>query len=381
MKSLKQMILNEIDSGKHGSSDDIAKIAGYSRGIALRKVLNDEKKEFSDLDSLIKLVKYFFPDKSENLLVDYAASLDINKQSARHMLEYLTMNRLFKDLSEMLDRMEGTTNEESKEWCKVYRIDLRYHECTTEKEYLTLIKELNEMKIKSTVLDIFRKILIVYCYSQIKRFPLDNVTYDLEYIEDTVTNNFMQTMYRIRTLEILSINSLRVHNDPIKARMFANLVISSNAPTTFKAYANFIIGQSYLFSSCGDCVSHFEESKNLYELIGRQSDANVMEEKIEFANVFWDKKNGVCKYTRNEMFRRIKNREDCIRYVEENKSEVDESFLLYLEGIYFNSESKHMLSIIKYTKKNDYFSTGFSKIELLKKGACREMLNELTTIN
>ncbi|TCI99579.1 hypothetical protein E0Y62_27295, partial [Cytobacillus praedii] len=121
---LYQKILNKLDE-QRGLSEELALISGYKNGQALRKALR-EQREFGSFNGLVKLVQELFPNEENQLLSEYALTLDPNKQTARCMLEYAEIYKLTVLRRELVTKMKDCSNIVSKQWAEIHEIDINY---------------------------------------------------------------------------------------------------------------------------------------------------------------------------------------------------------------------------------------------------------------
>jgi hypothetical protein len=379
-KTLKQLILNKIDDSPRGFAEDLAKVSGtYSNGSNLKKVLRTEDKEFEQLQGLINIVEYIWAEESVKLMVQYSNEVDPNKKAARNLLEYLAIYREFEVFNNLVNKMESCKNKESNEWAKVYKLQYKYELANTTEDYHNLLKELGEMHVNVIELRAYKKLLMTHCFNQLDNFVMFKVfSEEIQRYIDLIENEYIKESYTVRFSEVMSYNYLRVYNNPVVARECADKILSSNCKGSFKAYAYYIKGFSYLFTSYDNAILYLNKSKEFYNNLNRHSDVKILADKIEFVNVYWNKlNNDQCFNLENKLLMDIKNGKNMLNAIDKVRSEIDEEFLLYLEGCNSKSNKKLLLSLIKYMKKNDLFLANLARIELLKNGYDEEIINEL----
>jgi hypothetical protein len=375
------MILNIIESNPRGYSNELAEISGYSSGSNLVKVLRDEKKEFDKFFGLIELIKYIWKNEYVEMMVKFSSEIDPNKKTARNMLEFLSTHRQFNAFNRLLNRMDQCTNKESLEWSRVYRMQYKYEMAQTVDEFNQLLKEIDRIHVTFFEMKIYRKMLMNYCFDQkqdygMTRFLFDEITDDVEIIE----NEYIKEMYLIRLNEVKSYTFLRVYDKPVEARKCADWIINSSARIGFKAYAYFIKGHSYLFTSLEDTISNLKKGIALYEQMGRKRESEDLMEKIEFAQIYWDQfENDKCKFVINDLFLKMKNGQDVCN--ELNNVELTPEFKCFYEGYNNKDNKKLLLSLIKFIKKNNLFLANLVKIELIKNGYDEEIISEMVSMN
>jgi hypothetical protein len=378
--TLKQMILNKIENEQRGYAEILAGIAGYSSGSALKKVLNDEKKEFESFKSILKIVEHIWKNDSLELMVEYSKSVDPNKKTARNFLEYLATNRQFEAFSNLIDKMNDCKNKESIEFAKLYKMELEYQSITTKEESNKLIQKISEIHVTFKELEVYKKILIHYCCNIKEDFDTMKFLYSQIKTElELITNDYIKERYLIKIMEITAYTKLLAYDEQDSARKYADMILESSATASYMAYANYIKGYSYTFTSYDNAIKYLNESMGLYEKLNREKDAEDIKQDIEFINVYWDK--GVqCEFTKNGLFQKVKNGQK-LSEEEINNNELDQEFKLFLEGYSNRDNKKLLLSLIKLIKKNNLFLANLPKIELLKNGFDQEIISEMISMN
>ena len=374
--SFKQLILNEINNHPRGFITELANIAGYNQSGGLTKVLNKEEKEFEKFQGLVNMVEYLWGKKSVDIMVRYSKEVDPNKKTARNFLEYLVVNRRFEDFNELIERMKRCSNKESKEWAKIYQFRYKYELAKTEEDYNLLLNEISETNVNIYELNIYKKMLLNYCYNQLKDYTMVKyLTVENNSEVELINNDYIKNMYIIKSNESMAHYNLIINNSPELARKYAESILSISVNDVFKAYAYFIIGYSYTFITYEKSIYYLNKSMELYKVIGRNDDINDINEKIELVSVYWDRIDGECIYTNNQILLDIKKGKEV------NLSKIaNKEYYYYLEGLITNNEKKLLLSLIKFVKKNNFFMANFPKIELLKRGYDNEILEELMTL-
>jgi hypothetical protein len=379
--TVKKMILNKIDSEQRGYAEILAGISGYANGSALRKVLKDEKKEFENINYIIKIVEHFWKNDHLKVMADYSKEIDPNKKTARNLLEYLATNRQFEAFNDLINRMLVCANKESIEWAKIYSMEMKYQSITTKEESNELIQEINKINVTFKELEVYKKILIHYCcyikedYSAMK-YLFSQIKEEIELINN---NDYIKEKYSIKVIEVTAYTKLFSFNEQELARKCVDWILESSATSSYMAYANYIKGSSYTFSSYDNAIKYLNKSMEIYEELNRKKDVEDIEQEIEFINVYWDK-NIECKFIKNELFMKVKNGKK-LSEEELNNAELDQEFKLFLEGCNNKDNNKLLLSLIKFIKKNNLFLANLPKIELLKNGYNQEIISEMVSIN
>jgi hypothetical protein len=378
LKTVKQMILNVIESNPRGYSNELAEIAGYSSGSNLVKVLRDEKKEFENFNGVIKLIKYIWKDNYMKVLIKYSYEVHPNKKTARNMLELLMSNRQFEAFISLLEKMEQCTNNESKEYARMYRLCFKYDNTLT-KNIDSLLKEISETVVITKEMAVFKKLLINWCFMRKNDFVMTKcLMEDTESIIDTIENEYLHKMYKVKLHEIFSYNYLNVYNDTKAARKYTDEIIEADVDEHFKAFANYIKGYSYFFNSYDNAVLYLNKSMEMYSNMNREDDVDDIKQALEFLNIFWDKNDTAVIYPKNKLLECAKKG---IEFdIDIPKLNIETEFLLYVEGIKENDKTKLMLSLIKHVKKNNIFMANLAKIELLKYGENQLIIEEMMSV-
>jgi hypothetical protein len=382
--TVKQIILNEIENHPRGYSNILAEIAGYSSGSNLKKVLMDEKKEFDKFQGLIELIKYVQENNFVDMMIKYSTEIDLNKKTARNMLEFLATSRKFDALNSLLDKMDNfSSNKESKEWAKVYRMQYKYEMAQVEDEFNQLLKELAELHVTFPETKVYKKLLINYCFDQKKDYNMTKfLTMEIEMDINSIENEYIKSMYDIRLNEVKAYTYLRSYNNPEVARECSDKILFSNAAeVAFKGYASYMKGFSYLYTSFDNAVKYLNESIKYYTTINRKNEIEGLQEVIEFVEVFWDKfDKEKCLFVKNDLYFKVKKGISISSELIKYKDDIEKEFYLFLEGYNSKDNKKLMLSLIKYIKNNDLFSANFVKMQLLKKGYDQELIEEMVSI-
>jgi hypothetical protein len=366
--------MNEVAKQPRGYSEILAKVTGYSSGSALMKVVRTEKKEFEKFESVIKLVNHLAGKDSIEMMIHYSKEINPNWETARNLLEYFISNAQYEAFNNLLDRMEECTNKESKEYAKIYRMQYKYKFATSYEEYNKLIREISEIHVTFPELKVYKSILINYCYFEIRDY--DRLKYMLKELEEDIKlieNEFIKEMFLIRVNEVKAYTYLKAYNKPEIARECCDWIINSNAANGFKAYAYYLKGHSYMFSSFENAMDCYEKSIELYN--DREHDVKWIREEIEFVKVYWDKEIKH-KYVSSEALYQVKKGNISL-----DDFDLTPEFRLYLEGYSAKNDNKLLLSMIGYIKIKDLFLANLAKIELIKNGYNQEVISAMISMN
>jgi hypothetical protein len=380
--TVKELILEEINKSQRGCAEKLAKISGYySSGTNLTRVLRDPKKEFDNLNALIRIVRYLFEDDEKKLMQQYSNEVDVNNKSARHMLEYLSSNRLLDSMKNLIDRMAKCKNRESREYAKVYRVQYQWHKDYYSLDVKFFIKLINEIKTNVIELNVYLYLLKFYAAYHDKNYVLAKDFSDVVALDvDNIKDEYIKNAYKSRYNEVLSYIYLRVYNNPVESRKKSKEVLNSEVGSGAIAYAHYTIGCSYLFTSYDKSLENLNKSIEVYQSTNRKSAANDVKEKVDLLNVIWEKSEDIYTITAKllqEAKRGNLQESSLIRF----KDEIEKSFYYLVRGIKDDDNDHLLLSFIEFIKTGDTYLGNLPKFELLKKGYNKEILNALTELN
>ncbi len=377
MKSLRQQLLNDFESTR-GLATKMAKTAGYSTAAKLKQMLEKSNGEVQNFDGFIKAVHEYYPDNYLELLSCFTDEISPCKTTARNLLEFLSLNRQFEGVKNLIKKMKERECPNT-EWAKAYEILLDYQQNVSTIDYDEMLIRVRKLKTNNFELCIFLNILRTYSYHQMGRYNkvadlADEIEFDLK---DANTNYLIET-FKIRHAETMSYLTLRLNNQPVKAREYADKVINSKIyiGEAFNAYAYFIKGYSYIFNSYEQAKKYLTISRDIYAKLNRSEISKDLDEKIEFVEVLWGKDIN-CNYFKNSVLKNIELYDDLSNEV---KTKIEEPFLLYLEGKRHKDTNILLNSVISYLNKGDFFLANLPKEELLKNGFDKNVLENLLSI-
>jgi len=111
---LRKMILEDCQNNR-GLAQELAKIAGYSSGSALLKMLRkDINSDCEKLDGLLKIAKYLYPEKFDDIILEFAKNLNPNRITARLLLEYVTLYRMTEVAEYLINALKNSESAEVK---------------------------------------------------------------------------------------------------------------------------------------------------------------------------------------------------------------------------------------------------------------------------
>lgn len=379
--SLKQRILNEIDSHPRGYVGELAEITNYSSGSALKKILTDRDREFDKFNSLVKLVKHLFGHDEQKLMAQYSKEIDPKNKTARTMLEYLSSNRLLDEMKLLIDKMKKSNNKDSREFAEAYAIQYEWQSNYYTLDTMVFMNKINEIKTNIIELKVFLNLLKLYAFYRQENYKMSyEISKFLIFEIDNIKDQYIKMSYKTKLNEALSYIELRVLDNPEKSRKYSQEVLNSDAGLMFKSYAYYSIGCSYLFTSYDKALYNLSESIKLYETVNRKDVVKDVREKIELLNVIWNKESEFYSVNTKLLFE-AKIQRLSVENLEKFKDTISQPFYLLIKGILKNNNDLLLQSLIEFLKIGDTFLGNIPKLELLKNGYNQDVLNALISIN
>ena len=252
MTTPKQKILNIISENR-GLATILSDIADYATPGALMKVLKDEKKEFEKFHGLVKMIKYIYPniEDEKKWMEEYAKTLDVKKQTARYMLEYADINKLFVLKGKLIAKMINCGNASSKTWANLYEIDQNYVDGKV--SVSETIDQLGAINTKISEIEVLKQIYKSYCYLDKKSFNLINdLIVDVEPKIEQIKDDYIRDLIygRYMTLK-LTVNER--NGNPELTRVYAQKILS-------EVENEYILSMAYLYMGNSFIVEDFDKS-------------------------------------------------------------------------------------------------------------------------
>lgn len=376
-KSLKQYIRN-LQADDRTLLTRLNKVTGYCpTSGAISKWLDKPERELDSFQSLIAIVKEVYPHDEISAMVEYSKTLSESKKAARHMLEWLSVNRQIEAFGELLDRMKNCKSSDAKEWAGLYDFIYQVQTNYSQLDFNQQLRDLAMCKTTTNETYVFRRLLEIYTSYYKKDFK---ATYELcnglENLINDIKEEYIKTTYLARLYEMKGYVSLKVLNKPKTARKFADKSIKLSIGQRYVAYAYFVKGLSYMFESYDKSKYNLEKSRNLYEDCNYEISVTEVEDKLELLNAFWDVDTSF-DFKQHEAYYNAKHEE----HMPNDINITDEAYRLLIEGVYKKDENTLVESLIEYLRRGDTFLGQMPKIELAKMGYNEGFINRLMTIN
>lgn len=377
---LKKYITNEKAKDKTLLTR-LAKAAGHSGTSTISKWLGKPEKELESVEAFLAIIREIAPENELEIIEKHIEKLDPKKKGARKMLEYLSNNRLLKAMRLLLDRMEYCSNDESREWAKIYELQYEWQVNYFTIDADTHLKKLRKLKSEDPSLNIF--IQLMKCYAYYKK---ENDTMSSEYAEELLSeleileDGFIKTSYTAKVNEVLSYINLWVKSDVDTARENAKFVIDANIGKTFTAFAYHVIGYSNYYESYEEAEKNLLISRELYRELGRDAAVIDADDTLERIKIFWDIKNPSEGFVsvQNELLFRSQKGENITDLLEKSKDELhDDAISCLIKGHSENSNEILSQSVLKFLKKGNTFCAKVPMFALKKRGFSEIILNEM----
>lgn len=369
-----------------GLSEDMAKIAEYNNGQALRKVLR-EGREFGKFYGLIKIVQAMFPEDEIQLMSEYALTVDPKKQTARFLLEYCEINKINNVKVELLKKMKNCSNNTSKEWASIYQNDLDY--VNGDISFVDAISNYDKISANSLEGKIARLIYKSYCYMDEQMHELiSQLTINLESEIMKIKEEYIKEAFFAR-LKIFQMAHKVRKNQLSEAREICLKVLNETENSNFRAWSCIHLGNSYILDSYDDSIFYLNKGLE----IANKHDVSAIENlkrSINFVSTLWNKDSIhfnlesnhpadvheiAFYYIRFKQFKKATQTLDSLDF--ENITENQKAFHMYFRGLISGNMSDFTKSIVHFKNSHDHYFKRLPILELKKMGVEQCILDAL----
>lgn len=379
MSQLKQMIKTEFDKDR-ALSKKVAEIAGFKNPTPLYKFLNEEDREMDSFGSLLKIVRYLFPEKETQVMDEYCRTLEPSKKAARHALEYACSNRC-KDLAYfLLEKLSSCKNADSREWGNIYTIYFDVDEGRI--DYLDAINLTNIYKYRTIEMSVFGKLIQLYEYYGKKLYEVINEIIPLVSSEiNLIKDEFIKNEYMIRLGIIVVAISLR-NNEVEKVRKYGEFIINTTSNKKIIVMILIHIGNSYLFESYKKAMDYFNRAIEYCKYTSKEDNKMIeITRSINLTQTYWNVEAQHLLFTSKEIpdvhevafdFIRQNKNHEAVELLNRMNLEVmtenHKGFHYYYLGLANKSEDFFFQSILHFKQSGDKFYRRLPLIELEKLG-------------
>lgn len=284
---VKEKLLNKISLEKKGYASKLAEIAGYSSGSNFNKMLKKETGEFPNVPSALKTFEFAFPHEDiVDLMSQYALEINPNWQLARQFLEYVRINKLDELTDKLIDKLINCSNNESKEWATIYKIDREVSKGSITPH--EAIKEIDKTKVETIEMEVFSQIVQFYNY-----FDVGLINHAEEFYQvvinkiEMIDNEYIKNSY-LNRLELMRCE-VALHKDDQKLARKHALVAAESAPNTLKCFLYLRLGNSYIFESFDKSLEYLKKAKEYAEEIKAKSYGIQVKRSLNFLHNYWEK--------------------------------------------------------------------------------------------
>ena len=369
---------------------ELAKIAGYNpQGGGFSKWLNEPDRDITDFNGLIRVVRKLFPLTESELMSDYAKTLDVNRKTARYMLEYASVNNL-KDLaSYMREKLNDSRNSVSKAWGAIYNID---HKAFTNQ--ITLHQSISMaaeyINHEHAEVRAYSRLIQIYGYHDLKiNTAVDELMKLAEKDIDEIKDTFIRDSYGARLAVIAGHDYL--HSGDVKnARLQGKKILLSSSCESFKTLANLSLGNSYLFESFNDAKKYLKKALELCYMQNDTYYAKQVRGSMNFLHNYWSKEvpyqmtDDSVSTSHDKAYQLINkgDKEEALQLLNsinlEDCSDCEKGFNYFYRGLISNNKDDYYTSIMHFKNISEKFYRNAALIELQKIGENDVLLRTLS---
>jgi hypothetical protein len=357
---------------------DISKAAGISKS-ALSHFKNGTELKFPHL---LNVAKFVFKTDYVNVFKEWCLNLTQPK-NIRYSFEYLAVNRHVNELEDLINKtLKQSSNAILTEWATAYNILLDYLKGGDVDEILVKCRLLTpkclEMKILMALVE-------VYCRNKKREYSsMMSVVSGVDLYISQIKEEYIRESFSLRLKEILSYLHLYKFNEPLKAREYANEIISADMSATLTTNSYYIVGMSFLFDNYDECLGNIMKYRELLDKHGRKTDITVVDNNdIPFVNSVWNKHQ--CRPETNDIseishYESVNgNKELALELINKAIEEDGESgFKLYYKALASGDKSLFMQSVIYFvSKKGDKFFANLPYKQLINDPVYKPMADLL----
>lgn len=365
-RTLKNMILNELELQQRGYAEELAKIAGYSNGANFKRTLKDHDKDIEKLDGFVRVVKMLFPENYRQLIFNFATSLNPDRITARLFLEYSFLYHLDDLKTAMIELLKKSSKSDTKEWVYAYEIDQKIS--VKEIGIMEGINLLSSKKYSKPEAKVYSKIAQIYAYYDMGNvymldFLLDEIDKDIKLIK----NGFLKKSFEGRVFRLRV--DINLHTDKLGELLQSGFNLEEALEPT-KAATYLQIGNSFMFKSYDKAMDYYSKALEFAtEKLYRETVKS-----INFVSLLWDKPQDYIGDQSNELFYYIKmgNKSEAKRTLEkmdlDNMTDYAKGFNFYYQGLLFNDKMMFYKSIESFNKVGEKFYKQLPLMELKKLG-------------
>lgn len=267
------------------SIESIATVVGTSKTTVTR-FLNQSRQVAPEIAASI--VRHLLPKYELDFMSEFVMTL-ARPENIRKSLEYCSVNRMFDQMKDLLDRAETDRNGTVQEAYEVYSLIYKMQTGElTAKQVFDIVRCQKASLPEHQIL--LRIIELCSIYNQGEYSWLmaskGNIEDDLNALE----NSYLKSSLKCRLNEVMSAITLRYLNQPKKARSIAKRILDEQfASISAKASAYSRVSASFLLEDYDRCVKYARKAQKLYSRVERKDVVEILEYNIQFASLLWGK--------------------------------------------------------------------------------------------
>jgi len=376
MIKLKQMMDNKFKDDT-GLAVRAAKIKGINQPQKLYKFVSGETKEIDNLDAMLELVEFLFPNNHEEVFTEYCNDLDPNNQFIRDAVEYASLFEKSKMLDVLVKRLKTSTNSKGKEWYGVYELSLKSNTFSSD----DISSQIEELSPKSKEMKFLSNMLLVKAYIRETKFELadDKLKTILRY-ENEIKKGYIKDSFtkRLNTTKVSL--ALRQGDQKATEKMGEQaLLVHKLCPSD--VYVLMDMGNAYIMHDYDIAMGYFDRALKLANDFNDQVRMIQVKNSIDFCMCYWKKhqynndthpEEDYSDYNAAFYYLSVGNREAAARCLdsleEKNADNIDMAFYYFYKGLLTNERKYHVKSVVHFKNARDKHYRKMPIIELEKLG-------------